>query len=351
MYEMILMSVLVIGDNYIMAQPSLLAKKAEAQVKPKVKVSVKTYDDHRAEAIANKLPMAIFVQCQERSIAGFVTCRVDSLPGYFTSVVVATPNAALGMAWKATLPTNTTDLRIRQAAGLEQLPAIPFFKRLQDRKDAKQTADANVDVRQLPNWFAGAIRYHHAERTQSIATTNNQHSIISLSRTSQERKWLFPGGLAEIGGWQSDLYKSDEVKPWRAMIPALNSSGSYQLEAGWYRSYPDGTWFADVLSTDGKPFEIRVREKIDGAWDSYVAFRDPLHYPIGYVPMTANKCMVCHQEAGQARYSGAAIPGSDSVISDPFVELEMSDGLTYYGTNRSFGQTVGGFLSVREYRH
>lgn len=320
---------------------------------PKAKISKQAqmsddYGFYRARAIEQGRPIVIFVGIDKRPVTGAVVVRVDRLDRYTEPcVVIGVPDARVGMAWKATLGTSATDADIRRAVSP---PTLPFFKQLRDKRE-QRTADAEPHARQLPTWFPrNAIRYHHAERTQSLSTTNNQYNITSVPRTALERKWLFPGGLENVGGWQSDLYKSVEVEPYRAFLPALNSGGSYQLEAGWHRTYPDGTWFADVLSVDGEPFEIRVREKIDGAWDNYVAFRNPANYPSGYVPVQSNQCMGCHQQAGQARYNGAAIPGADTVISDPFPDLEEREGSRFFGPNRFFGQIASGFLAAREYR-
>src|ERR1019366_2075659 len=94
------------------------------------------------------------------------------------------------------------------------------------------------------------------------------------------------------------------------------------------RSYANGTIFADILSNkDGKVFEARFAEKRDdGTWDRYVAFKDVSARPSGYHGLTSKDCRTCHESTtdgpGTGGYALGLIPGGDTIISDPFQELE-----------------------------
>ena len=60
--------------------------------------------------------------------------------------------------------------------------------------------------------------------------------------------------------------------------------------------FPDDTVFADMLTYDGKAFEVRTRTKINGKWDyrtAWVSEESPAEYK--GAPF---KCIVCHQHAG-----------------------------------------------------
>lgn len=309
---------------FAFAQPVVAPRPPQA---PPVAVSppkaTRTYADYRSEAIAKGLPIVIFVRCPERPIAGAVTVRVDHLDGYDSgpNIVIGVPDAAVGMKWKATLERDASDAAIRRELVVTQT-RLPFFKSLRERR----TADDSVpNARQLPAWFPKeAKRYHHAEYTQAIYILNDQRVIEPIHRTRLERKWQFPGGLDSVDGWASDLYAfvPNEAKAYQAFMPVKNSFGHYQNEIGWKRDYPSGSWFADVLSKDGDVFEIRVREKQDGQWASYVAFRDARKYPDGYISVSSRKCAECHNQAGTGEYGVGLVSGSDTVLSDPFAGLE-----------------------------
>lgn len=316
-----MLSVLTVA-LFAVAQPSVAPKPPQAPpiaIEPK---PAKSYADYRAEAIGKNLPIVIFVRCESRPIAGAVTVRVDHLAGYDSgpNIVIGVPDSRVGMRWKATLERDASDAAIRREWQVTQT-RLPFFKRLQDRR----TADDKPNARQLPTWFSKeAKRYTHAEYTQAIYILNDQRVIEPIHRTRLERKWQFPGGLDSVDGWASDLYAfvPDEAKAYQDFMPVKNSLGYYQNEIGWKRDYPSGSWFADVLSKDGDVFEIRVREKQDGQWASYVAFRDARKYPDGYVPVSSRKCAECHNQAGTGEYGVGLVSGSDTVLSDPFAGLE-----------------------------
>lgn len=166
-------------------------------------------------------------------------------------------------------------------------------------------------------------RFTRAKYTQAIATTNNTPSIDLVHRSRLEAKWQVPGGLENSTGWRSDVYRMNvRVKTWRAYMPVLNRFGYFQNEIGFTRNYEDGATFADVLSKDGKVFEVRYAVKRDGQWDRFVAFKDVAARPHGYVLLTSRQCVECHSQTGSGNYGVGMVPGGDTVISEPLEGLE-----------------------------
>lgn len=306
----------------VIAQPTAPPVAKESLGPPRAKVARQNYEEVRDAAIAANRPMVVFIKCESRNIGGAVCVRNDSLPTDYPCIAICTPDGRGNMIWRTTLSPDATDAQVRRELQVS-LPRVPFqsLKQLRSQRAESRTADDDQLLRQLP-WLASGIKYNRAERIQSLSTSNNQHYVESFDRAVLEDKWNVPGGLERSTDWQSTLYKSHEVEPSVLMIPVLNSSQDYQYELGYHRSYPDGFWTADVLTRGGKPFEVRVREKYDGAWESYVVFRDPDNYPAGYAPVPTSKCMDCHREAGHGKYSGQSVPGSDTVLSDPFPAIE-----------------------------
>lgn len=171
----------------------------------------------------------------------------------------------------------------------------------------------------------GLKRYRRAVNTQSIyVLVGHGDRIDRVPRTRLERKWNVPGGMLGVEGWQSDLYRVVPGAPqvWVGNIAVLNSSGYFQANRGYRRSYPAGTVFADVLSSKGRVFEVRYAEKRANGWERYVAFKDASARPAGYQGLQGQRCASCHSEAGTGAYGAGLVPGGDGVISDPFQELE-----------------------------
>ena len=167
-------------------------------------------------------------------------------------------------------------------------------------------------------------RYKSARYTQAIYTLNNGPAIDPVDRGLLKEEWQVPGGMEGVHGWKSDLYKfvpDGWQREWQQRKPVRNSFGNFQYELGFHRAYPDGTFFVDALSHNGRPFEVRVREKNDGQWTSYIAWKDVNARPPGYAGLT-KKCAECHNQAGSGEYGVGLVPGADTVISDPFDGLE-----------------------------
>ena len=190
----------------------------------------------------------------------------------------------------------------------------------------------------------GLKRYKPARYTQSIYTTGGfvNHHIDPVPRTRLEEKWLVPGGLVGVHGWRSDLYAYAWTKDSMGGIGIPNEAGGLQFNRGHRREISDGSYFVDVLSYKGKVFEHRIREKQDGKWDSYIAFKDVSARPPGYTGLHGAKCASCHDAAGTgASYGGAIIPGGDTVLSLPFDLLESGRPRIEFSqasTNEIFGR-------------
>lgn len=292
------------------------------------KLTVDEYQAKQAEAVSKGLPLAVFVGVPSRKVAGFVTVRVDNLVGVKgPAILVARPRAG-GLVWEETLSATATDVRIR--GEVRQVQPAPFDGSFPLQP---QIADGDGLGRGLwPKEFefpAGFERYKPAEYTQSIFTLNSSPTIQSVPRRSLLPKWHQPGGLEGVPRtrWSSETYKKTPgpAVAVQTRLPVKNSFGFYQQELGWTRQYPEGSQFMDVLSNrdTGQVFEIRLRTKEGGKWISEVDYRNRAHRPLGYRPVSVSECNGCHQEAGTGGYAVGLVPGSDTVLSDPFPALEL----------------------------
>lgn len=229
-----------------------------------------------------------------------------------------------------------------QAKGVSQ-PASPFFARRRQLGELPRPAatadDERIAAGLRPMKFLERMtRYRPANNTQSIFQLVHGNNVTTreIRATGREQvkgatpdRWTVPGGMIGVHGWRSDLYKELPTPPLtrQALLPVVNSFGNIQHELGWTRTYADGSVFADVLSNDnGKVFEVRVAEKRDGQWDRYVAYSDAMARPAGYVSLRTKDCRGCHEDAkeppGSGPYGEGLIPGADTIVSDPFDDLE-----------------------------
>lgn len=322
--------------------PPVAPKPAQAPpiaITPKV---AKVYADYRSEAIAQGKPIVIFVRCEPRPIAGAVTVRVDHLAGYDSgpNIVIGVPDASVGMRWKATLERDASDAAIRRELQVTQ-PRLPFFKRLQDRR----TADGDIPAsgrwytdsetkRALSIWPKGmpvpdGLKFYWQTKlsqriavTDSIPTNDWYHedrddvfanAPTSFNPNRHDPRWAAPGGLHGVQGWQSitSTIIPDIVRTWVQPVPIANGG---TIDGGKLWEFPVGTSFADLLVSDGKPFELRYREKTADGWQSYVAWKDISARPDGYVG-AQKKCATCHDLAGGSEQYGITIRGKDTVFS------------------------------------
>lgn len=316
--------------------------------------------------------VAVFVGCPERSVKvpGVLACRFDGLLEHDPKLSWAKAPCILLLLAKdgkeplhavKALPSGATDLAVKWALedqkdawagrGLSR-QAIPFpqagpFKQLLQAADmgellVSRDVDGRAAVAAPEGWpegvpfLEGLKPYRPARNTQRIATTNGAPTItpvpraqVSTNRT--DTKWLpgVPGGTDHLDRheFRSTLFKLVPFDDQHTTGLQVWNGSNFQTELGWKRSYPDGTVFVDVLSNrlTGKPFEGRAREKVDGEWQSYVFFRDRQARPAGYNGLR-QQCASCHNNEfdgpGSGGYALGMVPGSDTVVSDPFPALE-----------------------------
>jgi hypothetical protein len=256
-----------------------------------------------------------------------ISGRVDSVEDYPAKcIIISEPNPDSGwMKWKATLRANATDDEFREAitGRTVSLPASPFLPSSNLRPGEVRIADADK------TWPVGLSFLNDLEPYTSATMTQQSLRrwsgvIVPVSRDSLELKWRVPGHLAGVRGWSSTLYRSRNLKPSTYLVRQDPDDGNSAVT--WDRTYPEGFVHADVLrNADGKPFEVRVAEMIDGRWNRYIARSDPSARPLGYHPPTRKQCVECHSVAGRGEYSGAAIPGGGGVLSDPIPVIERGE--------------------------
>ena len=299
-----------------------LAQAAKPAPAPKPAPTYPSYVAGSASAAAQNLPLITFVGRQPppfREWTGLVTCCADSLPEYPAECVVVSRDGF----WVATLPYHADEVAIRSALLPKAVqpaadPFGPASQRALRRGERRQAADADTEP-QLRLLLAGMEQYAPARNTQT--TFRRQIGVINPSPRNQlEDKWNVPGHLAGIEGWSSALYRKKDVKAAEFLV--RQDPFDSVSAVTWGRSYPD-THFVDVLrNTDGKLFEVRVAEKQGVEWERYVAFADSSARPAGYIRPKRSQCVECHAQAGVSAYGGAAVPGGDTVLSDPVEVLE-----------------------------
>lgn len=284
-----------------------LVKKGGEPIKAPAKV-VRPTGDH-----------VLFVGVEEAPVSGRVTFRDDEAyqrPGVYWITSKG--------AWRLddSLPPLDSIIHLE---GLVSRPAVPFVnRRLPQRRGELPRPTAEDDRRdpRFADMLAGMEPYETASQTQT--TFRRVVGFIRPdSRLVVPSKWNAPGHLDGVEGWSSRLYKTRATPQ---VFLARQDPFDSVSAVTWARSYPDDTWFADVLrGPKGEVFEVRMAHKDRGQWNRFTAFADPSAQPRGYVRPTSNDCRSCHNGAekpGTSAYGGSAIPGGDSVFSDPFDLLE-----------------------------
>lgn len=216
---------------------------------------------------------------------------------------------------------------IREREGMVSRSAVPFSaKRRLPQRRGELLRPTVEDDRRDPRFAAmleGMEPYETASQTQT--TFRRVIGFIRPdSRLVVPSKWNAPGHLDGVEGWSSRLYKTRGTAA--QVFLARQDPFDPVSAVTWSRNYPDGTHFADVLrGPGGEVFEVRMAEKSGGRWNRFTAFADASARPAGYVRPNARQCVDCHNGAekpGTSAYGGSAIPGGDSVFSDPFDLLE-----------------------------
>ena len=176
----------------------------------------------------------------------------------------------------------------------------------------------------------GMWAYKPTEHSQRIAVTNgapsnslyhkNRDDVWANAPASINPNhifpWAVPGGLERSKGWQhfTAIALPSMVYTRSASVPIKNGGNL----PGKVWSFPDGTVTADLLTHNGKAFELRTREKVGGAWLSRVPFRELASAPAGYTG-PGKRCSECHDHAGTSLQYGITLRGKDTVFSfSPF---------------------------------
>jgi hypothetical protein len=125
--------------------------------------------------------------------------------------------------------------------------------------------------------------------------------------------WAVPGGMDNLRGWHAlkACVIPGAVKIWTedVNVPAAR----FPLpQHRW--AFPDGTVFADLLTYDGKLFELRTLKKVDGQWQRRVEHQNKDHAPPGYKG-AGKACVDCHSRAGASEQYGITVRGSDGVFT------------------------------------
>ena len=177
---------------------------------------------------------------------------------------------------------------------------------------------------------AGLRFYNSTWYSQRLAVTNgvptnqlyqlNRDDVWGNAPTSlnpnRQFPYRVPGGLHDLSGWQSFVAVAfpigKHIEVWDEMVPV--AQGVPQLKRRW--GFPSGTVFVDVLTSQGKAFEIRQRKKKLGVWDSSVIYRDHVAAPRGYRG-AGKACVDCHKSAGASEQYGITVRGDDQTFSFP----------------------------------
>jgi len=312
-----LLSSAVFADPDSDAAAAIAIAKAKAAKKDKT-TKEPTYAEVKAKCEKEGKPLVIFVGCKGRSLKFSVGIGVAE--GYFEDypakcIIVGDSKGYV----KGVLSSTATDALIEDCLKGVSQSASPFRQGLLRRGERRTADDDRLDP-QLRDLLADMEPYESAKMTQTTFRRWVGY-ITPSSRLSLENKWIVPGHLDGVEGWSSRLYRKRGIKATEFLIRQDPNDGDSAVT--WGRSYPDGAEFVDVLRNEkGILFEVRVASKQDGSWERYVAYRVREEVPTGYVKPRSADCRSCHSQAGRSEYAGAAIPGSDTVISEPINALE-----------------------------
>jgi len=276
------------------------------------------------EAMKTGKPVVCFVGVAPRDIAGVIVCQEFGLNDGTRNAIVVSRDGKRGY-W---LSVNATDAEIRRAAGLAvSRAAIPFAV------DDSPWLSVGEQAKVLRMWpktvdWSGFRFYRPTQYSQRIAVTNNSptnawyhvtrddvwsNAPTSFNPNRVDERWRAPGGLANVKGWESftAAYLPAEPRTWVQALPIANGG---MIPGGKRWAFADGTVFADLLTKDGQAFELRLREKDAGKWNSFVAYRNRANAPAGYHGV-GRKCAECHDKAGDSEQYGITTRGSDTVFS------------------------------------
>ena len=179
--------------------------------------------------------------------------------------------------------------------------------------------------------FPAALAFYEPTRyAQSTAVMDypqtGQYNVLTHEWVPavDEAKYSVPGGL--LGARRSEWYsyvgmvKGRYVTNRLKVFPFSRAFGGLLRKKEW--EFDAGTTFYDLLvNTDGRTFQLRVREKLPGGvWEPGILYNDKEAHPRGFAMVRGRQCASCHADAGSAAY-GLGVRGSDGVFSFPFKEL------------------------------
>ncbi len=216
------------------------------------------------------------------------------------------------------------DVKLRVATHLELL-------RMSQKPPPVKPKDTRSDFRKLwdtteTDFPKGLTPYKPTRYSQRIAITGNRESL-QWYKLDQDDHWanaptainpnrIFPwatsGGMHDVTGWNHVVSIALPADPtvWKEPMPIANGGNI----TGWRWTFPDGTVTSDMLTKDGKVFELRTRTKSDGKWIGKVEFRDKTARPEGYTS-AGKACAECHDHAGSSLQYGIVLRGGDTVFS------------------------------------
>ena len=287
-------------------------------------------------------PYVLFSGVSGFSLPGIRTIRNDSFD--VRGIIIAVPIKAGYRFYR--MADGSTESDVRQELQRREIEvsrtASPFAK--SGLPLPRRTADGNgpwlavseqerLHALMPKNVSLPDLRfYRRTNHSQRIAVTNDMPTIqwyrldqhdhwgnapTSFNPNTTKPHWAAPGGLANVDGWESHVaaYLPESPMVWKQPLPIANGG----MIPGYVWSYPVGTMFADLLTHEGKVFELRIREKNANGWDSYVAYKDTSNAPNGYHG-AGKRCVECHASGpGSSEQYGIVLRGCDTVFSfSPF---------------------------------
>ena len=168
--------------------------------------------------------------------------------------------------------------------------------------------------------------YARSEYSQRLTITNDRDTLRIVRQDTDDvftnaptvlnpnriSPWKVSGGMDKVRGFQSKtalaIPKGQAIRYWSERVEA---GAAHPLpRASW--SFPVGTVAADLLSHDGKLFEVRTLTKTAKGWHSEIVWGSGVKVP-GYTG-PGRRCHECHDKVGSGGY-GVRVRGSDGLFS------------------------------------
>jgi thiol-disulfide isomerase/thioredoxin len=212
--------------------------------------------------------------------------------------------------------------RVRPAAKIE-IPELPPRVRLPRRLEALWPADVpKIDGLRLytPTGYTQRLALKNGMATDSWFTLTQDDNDPPTVNPNRTFPYAVSGGLHNSTGWTSlkAAMIPGEVEVFRETAPVPKVS---QPLPRYSWRFPAGTVFVDMLSKDGKCFELRTNTKgEDGKWKREMLYRDLDAAPENFHG-AGRSCASCHKDAGASLDYGITVRGADGVFSwSPFID-------------------------------